>query len=66
MVGRCFIYGKKQNLSRSVLVHIRNSSGQPSGCYCPESGRNSEKTLKNGLFFKVFGLFDIICDAVST
>ena len=66
MVGRYIIYGKKQNLSRSVLVDIRNLSDQPSGRYWPESGRNSEKTFKNGLFFNVFGLFDILCDVVST
>ena len=54
-VGRHIIYGKKQNLLRMVLVHIRNPSDQPSGRYWPESGRNWKKSFKNALFFKVFG-----------
>ena len=60
------IHGSKRKNLRKVRKDISNPSGQPSGSYWPESGRRSEKTTKNGLFFKVFGLFDTLCDVVST
>ena len=38
-VGRHIIYGKKQNLSLSATIDIKNPSDQPSGRYLPQSGR---------------------------
>ena len=60
------IYHSKQNLPGQDYIVIRNPSEQPFGRYWPESGRNSEKTTKNGLFFEVFGLFNTLSYMIST
>ena len=57
---RHIIYQSTQNLSVSNRFVITTPPDQPSGRYWPESGRNWEKTLKNDLFFKVFGKFIIL------
>ena len=49
------VYQSTWKLPGKDVVDIKNPSDQPFGRYCPESGRMSKKTLKNGLFFKVFG-----------
>jgi hypothetical protein len=48
------------------LDYLFRPSGQTSGHYWPESTRRSKKMIKNGLFFEVFGLFNILSYMIST
>ena len=60
------IHQSKQNLPGQVQNIFFKLGGQPSGRYWPESGRRSEKTLKNRYFFEVVGIFDILPYTVGT